>query len=205
MILYDNIFKDRTVSLITHVYLYVCNRCKCASWFWIFGSLDPLFSLPFHVRRKRWFLYPPGQYPPGHLLASWWSPPERNSEKKPSLKIACGKKKCSFQLLIFRCYVSFREGCNDNQVEEWDSTLKSCTGFGFNLRIWYKSLIYIGMWIFRPGFQSPPGWHYIRLMVQKSHSQPPFGCMKIPVNNGDFNYQPPSTGEFAGFLPPTVA
>ena len=105
------------------------------------------------------------------------APLERNSEKTLS-ENSLRQKKCSFQLLIFWCYVSFREGCNNNQVEEWDSTLKSCTGFGFNLRIWYQSLIYIGMWIFRPGFQSPPGWHFIRLMVQKSQGQPPFGCIK---------------------------
>ena len=34
-------------------------------------------------------------------------------------------------------------------------------------------------------------------MVQKSHSQPPFGCFRKPVNNEIFTI---STGEFAGFL-----
>ena len=38
----------------------------------------------------------------------------------------------------------------------------------------------------------------VLLMVQKSHSQPPFRCIPNLVNNG-INYQP-STGEFTGFL-----
>ena len=60
------------------------------------------------------------------------------------------------------------------------------------------------------GFRQPQVvWHSLLvpsllLMVQKSQGQPPGMVIKTMVNNGDFNYQPPSTGDHRISEPSTV-